>query len=129
MKFETKSLPETPDITAPDGSDVRILLSLQNGSMAHFELATDGTSRAVAHKSVEEIWYFLGGEGEMWRKLDEYEEIVRVSAGVCITIPVGTYFQFRSLGKDSLKAVAITMPPWPGEDDAYFVSGKWRVES
>ncbi len=126
MKFETKSLPEVADITAPDGSNVRILLSLQGGSMAHFELAAERTSRAVAHKSVEEIWHFLGGEGEMWRKLDGYEEIVDVYQGICITIPAGTYFQFRSLGKDSLKAIAITTPPWPGENEAYFVNGKWK---
>ena len=126
MKFETKSLPDAADITAPDGSNVRLLLSLRGGSMAHFELAPLGVSRAVAHKSVEEIWYFLDGEGEMWRKLDGYEEIVDVSQGVCITIPVGTHFQFRSLGKSSLKAIAITMPPWPGENEAYFVNGKWK---
>ncbi len=126
MKFETKSLPEAAYITAPDGSNVRILLSLQGGSMAHFELAAECISRAVAHKSVEEIWHFLAGKGEMWRKLDGYEEIVDVYQGVCITIPVGTHFQFRSLGKDSLKAIAITMPPWPGENEAYFVNGKWK---
>lgn len=123
--FETKSLPGKPDVTAPDGSDVRILLSLKGGSMAHFELAPGKVSRAVAHKTVEEIWYFLDGQGEMWRKLDDNEEITHVEAGVCITIPVGTKFQFRSFGNGSLKAVAITMPPWPGEDEAIFVKGKW----
>jgi len=123
--FETKSLPAKPDVTAPDGSDVRILLSLKGGSMSHFELGPGKISRAVKHKTVEEIWYFLEGQGNMWRKLGEHEEVTRVAANMCITIPVGTRFQFRSFGTRSLKAVAITMPPWPGENEALFVDGKW----
>ena len=34
----------------------------------------------------------------MWRKLNEREEVVTVAPGVCLTIPVGTHFQFRSFG-------------------------------
>jgi len=125
--FETKHLPNAPDVSAPDGSDVRILLRLNGGSMAHFELAPGLTSIAVAHKTVEEIWYFLGGRGEMWRKLNGNEQVVVVEAGVSITLPVGTHFQFRSLGNKTLAAVAITMPPWPGADEAYEVEGKWHT--
>ena len=125
--FETKQLPARPDVVAPDGSDVRILLALRGGSMAHFELAAGKTSVAVAHRTVEELWFFLGGRGEMWRKQGEREEVVAVDAGVCISIPVGTRFQFRSLGPEPLAAVAVTMPPWPGEDEAYQVEGKWHA--
>ena len=124
--FHTKPLPERPDITAPDGSDVRLLLQTGDGSMAHFELAAGRTSRAVAHRTVDEIWYFLEGLGVMWRKLNGNEETVRVEAGVCITIPCGTHFQFRSIGPGPLKAVAVTMPPWPGEGEAYAVEGVWK---
>ena len=123
--FETKSLPAKADVTAPDGSDVRILLSLKGGSMSHFELGPGKVSRAVKHKTVEEIWYFLEGQGNMWRRFEDHEDVTHVETGVCITIPVGTRFQFRSFGNGSLKAVAITMPPWPGEDEAILVKGKW----
>ena len=123
--FRTMRLPEEPDVVAPDGSDVRVLLALPGGSMAHFELAAGRTSIAVAHRTVEELWYFLGGRGEMWRRLGEREEVVTVEAGVCISIPVGTHFQFRSLGEAPLAAVAVTLPPWPGEGEAYEVEGKW----
>lgn len=126
--FETKSLPAKPDVTAPDGSDVRILLSLKGGSMSHFELGPGKISRAVRHKTVEEIWYFLEGQGNMWRRFEEHEEVTHVEAGVCITIPVGTEFQFRTIGASPLKAVAITMPPWPGEDEVVFVEGKWDTQ-
>jgi mannose-6-phosphate isomerase-like protein (cupin superfamily) len=125
MTFETKPLPPVPDVTAPDGSDVRILLKLNGGSLAHFELAPGRTSIAVAHRTVEEIWYFLGGTGEMWRELDGRAEVTPVNPGVCITIPRGTRFQFRAIGDGPLSAVAITMPPWPGEGEAYKVDGIW----
>jgi mannose-6-phosphate isomerase-like protein (cupin superfamily) len=124
MKPDTKRLPKTPDVTAPDGSDVRLLLSLDGGSMAHFELAPKRTSRAVTHRTVEEIWYCVSGSGEMWRKCGNEESVTEVTVGTCLTIPVGTHFQFRS-GDGGLSAIAITMPPWPGEDEAVFVDGIW----
>ena len=92
--FATKQLPGARDAVAPDGSDVRILLSLGRGSLAHFQLAPGDVSVPVRHVTVEEIWYFLGGRGEMWRQLEGREEVVPVEQGVCVTLPVGTHFQF-----------------------------------
>lgn len=126
--FATKTLPTLPDVTAPDGSDVRILLTLQGGSLAHFELAAGRVSRAIRHKTVEEIWYILGGEGQLWRELNGEASVVQLQREVCFTIPVGTKFQFRALGEVPLKAVAITMPPWPGEAEASFVDGIWPAK-
>ena len=116
-RFDTRRLPATPDAVAKDGSDVRILLRLAGGSMAHFELPPGRTSIAVTHRTVEEIWYILSGRGEMWRKRDGQEAIVALEAGVCLTIPVGTHFQFRALGSEALAAIGVTMPPWPDDDE------------
>lgn len=123
--FSTKYLPDTPDAIAPDGSNVRVLLELAAGSMAHFELAPGETSGAVTHRTVEEIWYFLSGCGEMWRRQGQSEKVIPVHTGICITIPLGTHFQFRAFGDVPLAAIAVTMPPWPGECEAYVVEGKW----
>ncbi len=123
--FETKRLPVASDATAPDGSAVRLLLALPGGSMAHFELAPGETSTAVAHRTVEEIWFFLRGRGELWRKLEAQEALTAVEPGVCITIPVGTHFQFRAFGPEPLSAVGITVPPWPGDGEARRVAGPW----
>ena len=122
--FETKRLPVARDAIAPDGSDVRVLLKLKGGSVAHFELAPGHTSVAVSHRTVEEIWFVLSGRGEMWRRQDR-EEVVPLDAGVGLTIPVGTHFQFRTLGDEPLAIVGVTMPPWPGEDEAVEVNGMW----
>jgi len=126
QNFETKRLPPERDAVAPDGSDVRILLGLSGGGMAHFELPPGQTSTAVTHKTVEEIWFFLSGRGEMWRRTPTHEEIVAVEASVCLTIPIGTHFQFRSFGNEPLAAIGVTMPPWPGEGEATVVEGEWQ---
>ena len=126
IPFDSKRLPEEPDAIAPDGSAVRVLLGVERGGLAHFQLAPGQTSRAVAHKTVDEIWYFVRGRGEMWLKAGEREEIVVVDPGLCVTIPVGTHFQFRALGMEPLAAVGVTMPPWPGASEAYHVEGPWR---
>jgi mannose-6-phosphate isomerase-like protein (cupin superfamily) len=75
---------------------------------------------------VDEIWYVLAGRGEMWRRGEGQEEIVPLGPGVCLTIPVGTRFQFRALGGAPLAAFGVTMPPWPDEGDAVPVEGPWR---
>ena len=61
----------------------------------------------------------------MWRRLGEREETVEVTAGVSLSIPLGTHFQLRNDADEPLAAVAVTMPPWPGDDEAYLVEGKW----
>ena len=125
-EFATRQLPAAPDIVAPDGSDVRVLLRTANGSMAHFELAAGRASDPIRHRTVEEIWYVLAGTGEIWRKQGEREEIVPLVPGTCITIPRGTHFQFRASAAAALSAIGITMPPWPGADEAIAVAGIWR---
>ncbi len=127
--FDTKRLPVERDEIAPDGSDVRILLQLEAGGMAHYRLPPGETSIPVAHKTVQEIWYFVAGRGAMWRWQNGREEVVDLEPGVCITIPTGTHFQFRSLGKGALEFIAVTMPPWPGEGEDYKVQGYGEWEA
>lgn len=123
--FETKALSDLPDVTAPDGSDVRLLVSSDRGSMAHFSLSPGEISLAVCHRTVEELWFVTTGEGQMWRSADGVEEIIDLAPGVSLTIPVGTSFQFRA-GRIPLEAVAVTIPPWPGMDEAFGVNGPWN---
>jgi mannose-6-phosphate isomerase-like protein (cupin superfamily) len=114
-----------PDAIAPDGSEVRFLATTSRGSMAHFSLPPGGISQAVKHLTVEEVWYFTSGIGRMWRKHGTEESIVVVKPGVSISIPTGTHFQFRCEGDEPLEAVGVTMPPWPGMDEAILVQGPW----
>ena len=93
--------------------------------MAQFTLPPGRVGRAVAHRTIEEVWYFVSGEGRMWRRFGDREETVAVRPGISITIPVGTHFQLRCDGDAPLSAIGMTMPPWPGEDEAYPVAGPW----
>ncbi len=127
MTFETKEISSAPDVMAPDGSEVRILCSMARGSMAHFTLPPRAVSIAVAHRTIEEVWYFISGRGRMWRRLDDVEETVEVGPGLSLTIPIGAHFQFRCDGDEPLAAVGVAMPPWPGPDEAYVVEGPWRA--
>lgn len=124
-EFRSVRIAESRSEIAPDGSNVRVLLGLKSGSMAVFELPPGQVSNAVVHRTVDEIWLFLAGLGEMWRQQGAREEVTSVEPGVCVTIPVGTRFQLRARGAEPLRAVGVTMPPWPGKDQAIPVPGKW----
>ncbi len=127
MPFDTCQISKDPDVIAPDGSEVRILCSVSRGSMAHFTLPPGAVSIAIAHRTIEEVWFFVSGQGRMWRRHDGEEETITVQRGSSISIPVGAHFQFRCDGDEPLVAVGVSMPPWPGEDEAYFVDGPWEA--
>ncbi|MGE0623509.1 MAG: cupin domain-containing protein [Pseudomonadales bacterium] len=123
--FQTRMLPERVDEIAPDGSEIRRLCRSDRASLVHVLLPPEQVSSAVRHRSVEELWYFLSGRGELWRSHAGREEVVAVSAGVAVTIPVGAAFQFRALGTEPLAAVCMTIPPWPGDVEAEPSTGPW----
>lgn len=127
---DTQSLEDAPQVTAPDGSAVRPLCQITGlGSFAHFQLEPGETARAVSHATVQEIWYIIGGIGQMWRRHEDQEATcVELRAGTCLTIPLGTTFQFRAEDGDApLRVVAVTMPPWPAgsKDEARLEQGPW----
>jgi len=122
----TKVLPHDYDVLAPDGSEVRVLLARPGGSTAHFRLPPGHVSRAVRHRTVEEIWYIVRGIGEMWRGAGNDQSFATLAPSVCLTIPAGVAFQFRASGDAPLEAVGITMPPWPGPDEAEPAEGPWK---
>ena len=127
MTFETRRIAGPPDVVAPDGSEVRVLCGLSRGGLAVFSLRPQAVSKAVAHRTVEEIWYVISGRGRIWRKLGQREEIDEIDAGVSLNLPTGTHFQFRCDSPEPLTVLGATMPPWPGEDEAYLVEGVWEA--
>jgi mannose-6-phosphate isomerase-like protein (cupin superfamily) len=125
MALVTSRLPAAYDVLAPDGSEIRLLAATARASMVHCTLPTGGVSRAVAHRTVEEIWHVIEGAGEVWRAFDGQETTVAVQTGTSLTIPTGAHFQFRTLGPTPLRIVIATMPPWPGPDEARRVADHW----
>jgi mannose-6-phosphate isomerase-like protein (cupin superfamily) len=123
--FQTSTLKSDADYNAPDDSEIRLLPTMNGGGLAHCTLPPGGVSLAVRHKTVEEIWYFLEGSGEVWRKLDGHEQVTAVRSRDCLTIPPACHFQFRNTGSDLLTFVIATMPPWPGASEAARVDDHW----
>jgi mannose-6-phosphate isomerase-like protein (cupin superfamily) len=75
--WQTLSTAPQRDVLAPDGSEIRLLAQTSRGSMVHCALPPGQVTVAVAHRTVEELWYCLRGRGEMWRRLGEAQETKR----------------------------------------------------
>lgn len=126
--FETKPQSDQHDVLAPDGSQIQLRHQLDGGSMVYCMVPVGGVTQAVHHKTVEEFWYVVEGEGQLWRKQGDHEEIVDLTPGVSVTIPLETHFQFRNTGEVKLGFVIVTTPPWPedGDNEAVAVAGTWE---
>jgi len=125
--WDTQEIATAPPAIAPDGSAVRILCATARGSMISFSLEPGAVSKTITHRTVEEIWYVVAGQGRLWRRRGDSEEVADLAPGLSATIPVGTQFQFRNDGDRRLQIVAVTIPPWPGEDEALVTSGHWTA--
>jgi mannose-6-phosphate isomerase-like protein (cupin superfamily) len=112
-----------PDAIAPDGSAIYLRAGAPQGatraSLCEVRLPAGAVSRPVRHRSVEEIWYVLAGEGTVWRCPAAGEaEQVAVRPGDALVIPTGWRFQFRAGPGAPLRFLCYTAPPWPGPDEA-----------
>ena len=125
LSLQNSTVKELADYVAPDGSEIRLLPQVRGGGFAHCTLPQGKTSLAVCHKTVEEIWFFLTGKGEVWRRLSDKEITISVSARDCLTIPTGCHFQFRNCGTQPLTFLIATIPPWPGPEEAFRVMDHW----
>jgi mannose-6-phosphate isomerase-like protein (cupin superfamily) len=113
-----------PDAIAPDGSEIDYrVLNAERASLVEVTLPAGQTSRPVRHRTVEEIWYFLSGSGEVWVQSQDgmAEETRSVKPGDTVVIPTGGAFQFRAHGAGPLRFLCYTSPPWPGDDEAVSV--------
>ncbi len=122
-------LSRAPDAIAPDGSEIRFVQATARGSVVHCTLPPGATTTAVRHRTVEEIWFFLGGVGEVWRRDETGETVLALGPEASLTIPVGTSFQFRAVGDVPLTFLITTIPPWPGDGEAVPVDGRWKPSS
>ena len=117
---------EGPDVTAPDGSEIRLLIdhrhAARKASLVEVTLAAGEVSKPVYHRTVEEIWYILEGTGQVWRcpptAAPDTVPPVPVGPGDALTIPTGWRFQFSADSGGTLSFLCHTTPSWPGEDEA-----------
>ena len=119
-------LSANPDAKSPAGADIRFIMDGTTGNMIHATVPPGQINKATVHATVSEFWYVLEGEGEIWRRDRNEERITALFEGVSIDIPVGTAFQYRNVGERPLQFICITMPPWPGDDEAKHLEGAWQ---
>ena len=124
--WNTANLSEDYDYLAPDGSEIRLLPEVGGGGLSHCTVPVNKVSTAVVHRTVGEIWYFISGNGEVWRKKGKQEAVDAVGSGCCLNIPCGTSFQFRNIGDEPLCLIIATISRWPGPQEAVEVDGFWK---
>lgn len=91
--------------------------------MVEVVLPAGQVSRPVYHQTVEEIWYVLAGAGQVWRCPPDVVDPASVpplpvSPGDALVIPTGWSFQFSADVAGELRFLCLTLPPWPGPDEA-----------
>ena len=112
------------DDIAPDGSEIRFLVgpaeAATKAGLCEVTLPAGEVSQPVWHHTVEEIWYVLDGDGEVWRSQPDQTDAVpvKVSPGDALVIPTGSYFQFAASKTAPLRFLCYTSPPWSGASDA-----------
>ena len=117
---------DLPNVTAPDGSEIRLLIDRRHqasaASMVEVTLPAGQVSRPVWHQKVEEVWYILQGHGEVWRSPPDADPAlyaaVAVKPGDSLVIPPRWRFQFSASDAGELSFLCFTVPPWPGNDEA-----------
>lgn len=111
---------------SPLGAFVRHLMDGPHGNMIHSTVPPGMVGRACRFRTIDEYWFVLSGEGEIWRRAtDGRESITRLIAGVCIDIPLGIAFQYHCTGDVPLVFTSTALPPWPGDDEAVIMDGPW----
>ena len=115
---------DTPDVIAPDGAEVRVLVNQSCGatklSLAEALVKPGERTACVSHRTIEEVWYIVRGTGRFHRltpngKDERVEEVV---VGDALFIPVGYRFWVENTGPDDLRFLCCDAPAWPGHDEA-----------
>jgi mannose-6-phosphate isomerase-like protein (cupin superfamily) len=124
--MQTRPFPPIPDARSPAGAEIRYLIEGETGNMIHSTVTPGQVNRATVHATVNEFWHVLSGEGLLWRRDSTGEETTVLRRGISIDIPVGTAFQYRCTGDVPLRFLCISMPRWPGDEEASVIEGPWE---
>lgn len=125
-KFDIKQVSKEKPFISDDGSVIRNLTPMGNVQSVHCSLPKGGVIQASRHKTVEQIWYVISGEGEMWLKdQDGLETESKLAPGTAITVPLGYAFQFRNTGKKDLEIFIVNTTPWSGDGELIPVENHW----
>ena len=114
-----RSLAEAEAFTTADGSTVRELLGLptapvRNQSLAEATLAPGQSTQRHYHREAEEIYYVVGGSGEMELDGDRRQ----LAVGDAVLIPPGAWHELRA-GDAGCSFLCCCAPPYRHEDTIF----------
>ena len=113
-----------PDVTAPDGAEIRILVDQARGaakvSLAEALVRPGERTACVSHRTIEEVWYIVRGVGRFHRLTPDGrdEHMEEVGSGDSLFIPTGFRFWVENTGTEDLIFLCCDAPAWPGHDEA-----------
>jgi mannose-6-phosphate isomerase-like protein (cupin superfamily) len=125
MTLPVRHRADAPDDIAPDGAEIRALISGAEGatrlSLAEALVPVGGRTSKVYHQTVyEEVWYILQGTGTMHLQASQAaeEEVFQVAAGDAVLIVPRHGFWVQNTGDVDLIWLCCGSPPWPGAAEA-----------
>ena len=100
-----------------DGSEIRewagaVSMPARNQSLAEATIPVGGATTAHYHRTTEELYYIVAGEGRM--RLGEDESSVR--PGEAVVIPPGARHKVWNPGPETLVFLCCCAPPYTDED-------------
>jgi mannose-6-phosphate isomerase-like protein (cupin superfamily) len=104
--FVTKDGSEVYELLHPKNSRVRRL------SIAEAVVKPGSATKEHFHRTSEEVYYILSGEGEMYIN----EEKAYVQAGDVVLIPAGARHYVVNTGNEELVILCASSPPYSHED-------------
>jgi len=130
-RWKIKQLSKEPHNIALDKAEIRKIFAAEKASVVHCTLPPKAVSVAAHLVGIQEIWYFIEGQGRMWFKEEAEAEgkEEEVGPGTCLTIPAGVHFQYRNTAREPLTFVCVTMPPFhSNEKNVRPVQPHWKQE-
>jgi len=123
--WETKVLTEAYDYISPGGaSEIRELPSFDQGEITHARALPARPSIAATTTGLYELFFILGGEGELWRRSGDLEDVTPLRPGRCVSVPPGISFQYRATN-GPLDFIVSTAPRWRRENWAESALRHW----
>ena len=110
-------LEQREPFTTADGSSIRELVGIPSGnasqqSLAEATVPSAGETVEHFHRTTEEVYMFVSGEGRM--RLGEEETDIR--AGDTVVIPPGVKHKLWNDGPEPLVLLCCCAPPYRDED-------------
>ncbi|MGD8916082.1 MAG: cupin domain-containing protein [Syntrophobacterales bacterium] len=114
---------EIQPYTTKDGAIIRELMHPElhgnsNQSLAEATIAPGTATALHRHNLSEEVYYFIGGKGQMTLAEESFE----VATGDTICIPPRTLHKLQNNGKEPLKLLCCCAPAY-SHDDTELVTG------